>query len=126
MPSMRYDRVSPSSRLRSKIETSVGLPLHARVGIATRPVVVGDLLGSAAADERRVVGETPNLAARLHSVAAPDMVVVAEGTRRLLGALFELRISTRKTSRGLPRMRAFAAVRVSPWRAGSRRCTLAG
>jgi class 3 adenylate cyclase len=65
-----------------------GAPLAARVGIATGPVVVGDLLGRGEAQERAVVGETPNLAARLQALAEPGSVVVAEGTRRLLRGLF--------------------------------------
>jgi class 3 adenylate cyclase len=62
--------------------------LQTRVGIATGLVVVGDLIGSGEAQERGIVGETPNLAARLHG-AEPNMVVIAESTRRL-GNLFEL------------------------------------
>src|SRR5262249_42680283 len=62
-----------------------------RVGIATGLVVVGDLFGSGEAQERAIVGETPNLAARLQEIAEPNMVVIAEATRRLLGNLFELR-----------------------------------
>jgi class 3 adenylate cyclase/predicted ATPase len=65
-------------------------PLHVRIGVATGLVVVGDLVGSGEAQERGVVGETPNLAARLQGIAAPNTVVIAEGTRRLLGNLFEL------------------------------------
>ncbi len=61
-----------------------------RIGIATGLVVVGDLVGEGAAQEQTVVGETPNLAARLQGIAAPGQVVVAEATRRLLGDLFEL------------------------------------
>jgi class 3 adenylate cyclase/predicted ATPase len=64
--------------------------LQTRVGIATGVVVVGDLIGTGAAQEQAVVGETPNLAARLQGLAMPDMVVIAESTRRLLGNLFEL------------------------------------
>src|SRR5271166_2013910 len=67
------------------------VPLQTRVGIATGLVVVGDLIGSGAAQERGIVGETPNLAARLQRIAEPNMVVIAEGTRRLLGNLFELK-----------------------------------
>jgi AAA ATPase domain len=52
-------------------------------------VVVGDLIGEGSAQEQSVVGETPNLAARLQALAAPDAVVIAEGTRRLVGDLFE-------------------------------------
>src|SRR5262245_28572004 len=62
--------------------------LHARIGIATGQVVVGDLIGDGPAQEHAVVGETPNLAARLQALAAPDAVVIAAGTRRLLGDLF--------------------------------------
>jgi class 3 adenylate cyclase/predicted ATPase len=65
-------------------------PLGARVGIATGLVMVGDLVGEGAAQEEAVVGETPNLAARLQSLAPVGSVVVAEPTRRLLGELFEL------------------------------------
>src|SRR5262249_16130184 len=64
--------------------------LQTRVGIATGLVVVGDLIGSGSAQEQAIVGETPNLAARLQGVAEPDTVVIAEGTRKLLGTLFEL------------------------------------
>ena len=71
-----------------------GLKTHAalqtRVGIATGLVVVGDLIGSGASQEQAIVGETPNLAARLQGVAEPDGVVIAESTRKLLGNLFEL------------------------------------
>jgi class 3 adenylate cyclase len=66
------------------------LSLRTRVGIAIGLAVVGDLVGSGEAQERGIVSETPNLAARLQGVAEPNMVVVAEGTRRLLGNLFEL------------------------------------
>jgi class 3 adenylate cyclase/tetratricopeptide (TPR) repeat protein len=64
--------------------------LRARVGIATGLVVVGDLLGEGAAREQAVVGETPNLAARLQGLAEPDTVVIGAETRRLLGGLFDL------------------------------------
>ena len=74
-------------------------PLKTRVGIATGMVVVGDLIGSGEAQERGIVGETPNLAARLQGIAEPNTVVIAEGTRRLLGNLFESRTSGPETSR---------------------------
>ena len=64
--------------------------LQTRVGIATGLVVVGDLIGSGAAQEHGIVGETPNLAARLQGIAEPNTVVIAESTRKLLGNLFEL------------------------------------
>src|SRR5215471_1072829 len=63
--------------------------LQTRVGIATGLVVVGDLIGHGSAQEQSVVGETPNLAARLQGLANPDAVVIAAGTRRLVGDLFE-------------------------------------
>jgi class 3 adenylate cyclase len=65
--------------------------LHARVGIATGLVVVGDLVGEGSAQEQSVVGETPNLAARLQTLAEPNTVVIAASTRRLVGDLFEYR-----------------------------------
>jgi class 3 adenylate cyclase/predicted ATPase len=65
--------------------------LQARVGIATGLVVVGDLIGEGSAQEQSVVGETPNLAARLQALAEPDAVVIAASTRRLVGDLFEVR-----------------------------------
>jgi class 3 adenylate cyclase/predicted ATPase len=65
-------------------------PLQTRVGIATGLVVVGGLIGSGEAQERGIVGETPNLASRLQGIADPNMVVIAESTRRLLGNLFDL------------------------------------
>jgi class 3 adenylate cyclase/predicted ATPase len=68
-----------------------GEALACRVGIATGLVVVGDLAGEGEARERAVVGETPNLAARLQGLAEPGAVVVAEATRRLLGGLFAYR-----------------------------------
>jgi class 3 adenylate cyclase len=65
--------------------------LHARIGIATGLVVVGDLIGEGSAQEQSVVGETPNLAVRLQALAEPDAVVIAASTRRLVGDLFEYR-----------------------------------
>ena len=65
-------------------------PLAARVGIATGLVMVGELVGTGTAQEETVIGETPNLAARLQALAAPGSVVISQATRRLLGGLFEL------------------------------------
>ena len=64
--------------------------LNMRLGIASGLVVVGDLIGAGAAQERGVVGETPNLAARLQALARPGTLVIAEGTRRQIGNLFEV------------------------------------
>jgi class 3 adenylate cyclase/predicted ATPase len=89
-------------------------PLQTRVGIATGLVVVGDLVGSGEAQERGIVGETPNLAARLQGIAEPNMVVIAEDTRKLLGNLFELQDLGAKDLKGIAGpVRAWAAVRAS-------------
>jgi len=76
--------------------------LQARVGIATGLVVVGDLIGEGSAQEQSVVGETPNLAARLQALAEPDTVVIAASTRRLVGELFECRDLGAVEVKGLP------------------------
>jgi hypothetical protein len=89
-------------------------PLQTRVGIATGLVVVGDLIGSGASQEQAIVGETPNLAARLQGVAEPNMVAIAESSRKLLGSLFELRDLGPKDLKGLTGpVRAWAALRPS-------------
>jgi class 3 adenylate cyclase/predicted ATPase len=86
--------------------------LQVRVGIATGLVVVGDLVGSGEAQERGIVGETPNLAARLQGIAEPNMVVMTGGTRKLLGNLFELQDLGPMDLKGIAgRVRAFAALR---------------
>ena len=88
--------------------------LQTRVGIATGLVVVGDLIGSGSAQEQAVVGKTPNLAARLQGVAAPNMVIIAEGTRKLVGNLFELEEFEAKDLKGIAEpTRAWAALRPS-------------
>jgi class 3 adenylate cyclase/predicted ATPase len=74
-----------------KLSTSAGSPLQVRIGIATGLVVVGDMIGAGAAQEQAVVGETPNLAARLQALAEPGAVVIASSTQRLTGGLFEYR-----------------------------------
>jgi class 3 adenylate cyclase/predicted ATPase len=66
------------------------VPLQTRIGIATGLVVIGDLIGTGSAQEEAIVGETPNLAARLQGIANPNAVVIADSTRRLLGNLFDL------------------------------------
>jgi class 3 adenylate cyclase/predicted ATPase len=72
-----------------ELAAPAGEPLATRIGIATGLVVVGDLIGEGASAEETVVGDTPNLAARLQALATPDAVVIAPATRRLLGGLFE-------------------------------------
>ena len=77
-------------------------------------MVVGDLIGSGASQEQAIVGETPNLAARLQSIAEPNSVVIAESTRRLLGNLFELQVVQAKDLRGITEpVQAWAALRAS-------------
>jgi class 3 adenylate cyclase len=95
-----------------------GLKTHAalqtRVGIATGLVVVGDLIGSGASQEQAIVGETPNLAARLQGVAEPNSVVIAESTRKLVGNLFELENLGAQDLKGIAGpIRAWAALRDS-------------
>jgi class 3 adenylate cyclase/tetratricopeptide (TPR) repeat protein len=99
----------------SELETpATGIRLQVRVGIATGVVVVGDLIGSGEAQERSIVGETPNLAARLQGIAEPNTVVIAEGTRRLLGNLFELQDLGAKHLKGLVgSARAWSVLRAS-------------
>ena len=88
--------------------------LAARIGIATGLVVVGDLIGSGDAQERGVVGDTPNLAARLQDLAEPNTVLIDEGTRRLLGNLFEFRDISAIDLKGFSRtVRAWQVLRPS-------------
>ena len=86
--------------------------LQTRVGIATGLVVVGDLIGSGASQEQAIVGETPNLAARLQGIAEPNSVVIAESTRKLVGNLFELEDLGAQDLKGIAGpVRAWAALR---------------
>jgi predicted ATPase/class 3 adenylate cyclase len=75
----------------ARLETRAAEPLAVRIGIATGLVVVGDLRGESGLREHAVVGDTPNVAARLLALAEPGTIVVAASTRRLLGDLFRLR-----------------------------------
>jgi class 3 adenylate cyclase/predicted ATPase len=84
-----------------RLQTSHGGTLQVRIGIATGVAVVGDLLGVGAAKEQEVIGETPNLAARLQTLAEPGQVVIAPSTRRLTGGLFEYRDLGRVVLKGL-------------------------
>jgi class 3 adenylate cyclase len=89
-------------------------PLQTRIGIATGLVVVGDLIGAGSAQEQAVVGETPNLAARLQGIAELNTVVIAESTRKLLGNLFELEDLGPKDIKGIAEpVRAWTALRTS-------------
>jgi len=75
--------------------------LKVRIGIATGIVVVGDLVGHGSAQEQAVVGDTPNLAARLQALAEPGNVVIAEATKRLLGGVFDLKALGPQTLKGI-------------------------
>jgi class 3 adenylate cyclase/predicted ATPase len=84
----------------AQLTIGAGAPLQARVGIATGLVVVGDLIGSGPAQEQAVVGETPNMAARLQGLAEPGTVIISDGTRTLTGGLFEYRDLGKVTLKG--------------------------
>ncbi|HWX31091.1 MAG TPA: adenylate/guanylate cyclase domain-containing protein, partial [Steroidobacteraceae bacterium] len=89
-------------------------PLQVRIGIATGVVVVGDLIASGEAQERGVVGETPNLAARLQAAAIPSTIAIDITTRRLLGGLFEYRDLGGIEAKGFAaRVQAYEVVRPS-------------
>jgi class 3 adenylate cyclase/predicted ATPase len=89
-------------------------PQQVRVGIATGLVVVGHLIPSGESEERGMVGETPNLAARLQSIAEPNTVVIAESTRRLLGSFFQLDALGMRSLKGIAGpVRAWAVLQVS-------------
>jgi class 3 adenylate cyclase/predicted ATPase len=95
----------------SRLGSSV--PLNVRIGIATGLVVAGDLMSGGKVQEHDIVGETPNVAARLQAIAAPNTVVIAEGTRNLLGNLFELHDLGTIELKGITRpIRAWVALRV--------------
>jgi class 3 adenylate cyclase/tetratricopeptide (TPR) repeat protein len=86
---------------------SIELPdltrVQSRIGIATGLVVVGEIIGIGTAQERTIVGETPNLAARLQALAAPDAILVSEATQNLLGGLFELEHTGQHELKGFAR-----------------------
>src|SRR5580700_8649458 len=86
-----------------KIARPDGAALQARVGIATGLVVVGEIIGAGSAQERTIVGETPNLAARLQALAAPDTILISEATQNLLGGLFELESTGEHELKGFAR-----------------------
>jgi class 3 adenylate cyclase len=101
-------------------------PLQTRVGIATGLVIVGDLIGSGVSQEQAIVGETPNLAARLQGIAEPNSVVIAESTRKLVGNLFDLQDLGVQDLKGIASpVKAWAALRPSQSKAASRPCTQA-
>ena len=85
-----------------ELKTQPSVNLQVRIGIATGLVVVGDLIGEGGSEQDAVVGTTPNLAARLQTLAEPGSVVIAEVTARLAGAELELRSMGAKSLKGLP------------------------
>ena len=118
-PQAHEDDAERAVRAGLELVAAVGVlkthaPLQTRVGIATGLVVVGDLIGSGASQEQAIVGETPNLAARLQGIAEPNSVVIAESTRKLVGNLFELEDLGCKDLKGIAGpVRAWAALRPS-------------
>jgi class 3 adenylate cyclase/predicted ATPase len=105
------DIISAVSALPSQ-EGALGDALKVRVGIATGDVVVGDLIGKGAAQERSVIGATPNLAARLQGLAVPNSVVIDASTRELLGERFEYMDLGRRVLHGFPDpVRAYRVMR---------------
>ena len=90
------------------------VPLQTRVGIATGLVVVGGMSDAGGWRERGIVGETPNLAARLQGNAEPNQVVIADNTRRLVGNIFELKDLGAKPLKGMAEaVRAWAVLQPS-------------
>ena len=87
-------------RLETEATKALGIELQMRVGIATGPVVVGDVIGEGASLERAVVGETPNLAARLQTLAAPNQVIVSDATHRIIGQVFDYEDLGRRELKG--------------------------
>jgi predicted ATPase/class 3 adenylate cyclase len=84
-----------------KLRTGQGAAPQVRIGIATGLVVVGDLIGEGAAQEQGVVGDTPNVAARLQSLAEPSQIVISDSTHRLIGSMFDYCDLGRVMLRGL-------------------------
>jgi class 3 adenylate cyclase len=107
----------------ARLEPHEEVRLQARVGVATGQVVVGDLVGEGAARDEAVVGETPNLAARLQTLAAPESVVISQATRRLVKGCSSWRTSAHNASRASPSLwpRGESKVRAAP-KAASRLC----
>ncbi len=106
------DVVGSMADLNTEVGKAHGVVLAVRIGIATGPVVVGDIIGEGAAEEAAVVGETPNRAARLQGMAEPDQLVIGPMTRRLLGDRFELKDLGQHELKGIAEpVRAWRVVR---------------
>ena len=112
IPSARFARRLTWSAAMAALKTPT--PLQTRVGIATGLVVVGEMTDAGGAQERGIIGETPNIAAQLQALAEPNIVVIAESTRKLLGNLFDLQDLGTKDLKGIVGpVRAWAALRPS-------------
>src|SRR5450755_2116121 len=118
-PHAHEDDAERAVRAGLQLVTAIGdlqadADLQTRVGIATGVVVVGDLIGSGASQEQAIVGDTPNLAARLQGVAEPNSVVIAESTRELVGGVFEVEDLGPQHLKGISGpARAWAALRTA-------------
>ena len=108
------DIVGAMAELNAATRRPPGVELAVRIGIATGPVIVGDQIGEGTASETAVVGETPNLAARLQALAQPNQIVVSASTRAMLGDHFDLE------DLGASELKGFAE-RVPAWRVLSAR-----
>ena len=86
------------------IEAPDGSRVQVRIGIATGLVVVGEIIGTGVSQERTIVGETPNLAARLQAIAGPNCIIVSESTQKLLGGLFNLIHAGEHELKGIARL----------------------
>ena len=128
-PQAHEDDAERAVRAGLELVAAVGAKRHqlqTRVGIATGLVVVGDLIGSGDSRERAIVGETPNLAARLQGIAEPNSVVMSEGTRRLSATSLNWRTKATGTQGHRGPMRAWAALRPSLGREPLRRAARGG
>lgn len=96
------DITNAVGKLDDNLGRKYGVNLAVRVGIATGPVVVGDLIGKAASEEMAVIGQTPNLASRLESIAEPNSVVIAPGTQYLVRGLFDTKNMGKFELKGFP------------------------
>ena len=103
------------------LEPMPGLKLGVRVGIATGLVVVGDIIGLGWASERNVVGDAPNLAARMQSLATPNSVIIAPATHRLASGQFDFEDLGEHALKGIAKpVRTWRVIGQGTWRAGSR------
>lgn len=86
----------------ARLERPDGRALRGRLGIATGVVVVGEIVGTGSARERSISGDTPNLAARLQTLAQPGTIVIGQRTHQLLGKRFEYQSLGEYVVKGFP------------------------